>query len=104
MLNKLSLHQSRDKQNNLNKHQLSKRSKVREDITITETDLTELKEITEETTTEEKVKERDVSTNQNTSKREVNKDKKKAQALNPKKKLVNSEESKLKSSKTMASQ
>lgn len=86
---------------------LERRNKVKKEIIeteITEINLTEVKVLTTGETTEKKLKEKDVNTNLSMSKKEVSKDKlKRVEAQILMNKFVNSEESKSKNLKMMAS-
>jgi hypothetical protein len=94
-------------QSNHNNQLLAKESKVKEETTETEKteiDLIEEKVPIEAITTEDKVlKEKNVNIDLNMNKKEVSKDKRRVEALILKKRLVNSEESKSKILKMMAS-
>jgi hypothetical protein len=83
---------------------LERRNKVKKEIIETEINLTEVKVLTTGETTEKKLKEKDVNTNLSMSKKEVSKDKlKRVEAQILMNKFVNSEESKSKNLKMMAS-
>jgi hypothetical protein len=83
---------------------LGRRNKVKKEIIETEINLTEVKVLTTGETTEKKLKEKDVNTNLSMSKKEVSKDKlKRVEAQILMNKFVNSEESKSKNLKMMAS-